>query len=92
LLIKWKAEGDYVSALGWTPTFYILGSDTDPIFEETSAALPSSKSCDSLFLNLENEDPEGYTILKNIACHGSSNEIRSLLSLGAVLERGSIDL
>lgn len=88
LLIKWNADGSYVSAMGWTPIFYLLEDHTEKNDMNnicTTSSFFSILSNDSLFLDLEFVDPNGRTILQRVACVGSGEDIHMLLALQAEL-------
>lgn len=88
LLIKWNADGSYVSAMGRTPIFYLLEDHTEKNDMNNICATSSFFSIlsnDSLFLDLEFVDPNGMTILQRVACVGSGEDIRMLLALRAQL-------
>lgn len=89
LLVDRGAEGDYVSALGWTPLFYLLVDHAEAaLLNQSTDTLDFLRilACDcSITLDLDLRDREGMSVLDHVARHGRGEELQWLLRLGAKL-------
>lgn len=88
LLIERGASGDYVSALRWTPLFYLLVDHSEKsILDRTSSTIEflGILSNDDVLLDLEVRDKDDMTILDHTVRYGTGDEVSALLQLGARL-------
>jgi ankyrin repeat protein len=88
LFIERGASGDYVSALRWTPLFYLLVDHSEKsVLDRTSSTIEflGILSNDDVLLDLEVRDKDDMTILDHTVRYGTGDEVSALLQLGAQL-------
>ncbi|KAH7155861.1 ankyrin repeat-containing domain protein [Dactylonectria estremocensis] len=94
ILLSHNASPCYVNSLGRTPIFYLAMPKHDDDGSEKCCFTEdffSLFSDNSLFLDLEVQDLSGFTILEQVAAHGTAGAVSALIRLGADLPSQWLD-